>query len=196
MSLLNDKSIRLAYNYTSIVQHMVNRVITWLPIDGNYEFIIVCIGTDRSTGDSLGPLTGTLLQERRLRHLTVYGTLHEPVHALNLEEKLAMIQKEHVQPYIIAIDACLGKISSVGDIIAGTGSILPGAAVNKQLPPVGDLFITGVINVSGFLEYTVLQSTRLSLVMDMSKSIAAIIEAIDRQITLQKFKANLERRVF
>jgi len=195
MSLLNDKSIRLAYNYTSIVQQMVNRVITWLPTNVNSEFIIICIGTDRSTGDSLGPFTGTLLQDKTLRNITVYGNLHDPVHALNLEKHIMMIRHKYNNPFIIAIDACLGKMSSVGDVIAGTGSILPGAAVNKQLPAVGDMFITGVINVSGFLEYTVLQSTRLSLVLDMAKTIAQIVEAIDRQITLQKFKATIEKRI-
>lgn len=195
MNLLNDKSIRLAYNYTTIVQQMVNRVTAWLPTKDNNEFVILCIGTDRSTGDSLGPFTGTLLQSKKLRNISVYGTLHDPVHALNLEEHITIIKEKYKDPFIIAIDACLGKISSVGDIIAGPGSILPGAAVNKQLPAIGDMFITGVINVSGFLEYTVLQSTRLSLVLDMAETITEIVEAIDRQITLQKFRVSIEKRI-
>lgn len=195
MSLYNKQTIRLAYDYTSIALQMVNRVSTWLPVDNERQCVILCIGTDRSTGDSLGPFTGTLLQSKKLRHMTVYGTLHEPVHALNLEKYLTLIHREYHRPYIIAVDACLGKISSVGDIIAGQGSILPGAAVNKQLPAVGDMFITGVINVSGFLEYTVLQSTRLSLVLDMAKTITKIIEAIDRQMTVQKYKAMIEKRI-
>lgn len=32
--------------------------------------VFVCIGTDRSTGDSLGPLVGTLLEERKLTPFT------------------------------------------------------------------------------------------------------------------------------
>lgn len=37
------------------------------------EITFVCIGTDRSTGDALGPLTGSLLQESGMEN--VIGTL-------------------------------------------------------------------------------------------------------------------------
>ena len=37
--------------------------------------IILCIGTDRSTGDALGPLIGTHLSRLNLPQLKVYGTL-------------------------------------------------------------------------------------------------------------------------
>jgi len=43
------------------------------------------------------------------------------------------------------------------------------------LPPVGDMHITGIVNVGGFMEYFVLQNTRLSLVMKMSHIIAEAI---------------------
>jgi len=45
--------------------------------------------------------------------------------------------------------------------------LLPGTGVNKTLPPVGDLQVLGVVNVGGFMEYFVLQNTRLSAVMRM-----------------------------
>ena len=47
------------------------------------DIILVCIGTDRSTGDSLGPLTGSKLLEKNLEHFYIYGTLQHPVHAVN-----------------------------------------------------------------------------------------------------------------
>lgn len=138
------------------------------------ELIFVCIGTDRSTGDSLGPLTGT-----KLKHLNVpshiYGTLDEPVHATNLAEHIALIQKTFQDPYIIAVDACLGRMDNVGYLSYGRGSVKPGAAVKKNLPPIGDAYITGIVNVSGFMEHLVLQSTRLNLVMKMADTIARSI---------------------
>ncbi|MCL6574238.1 MAG: DUF1256 domain-containing protein, partial [Bacillus sp. (in: Bacteria)] len=42
----------------------------------------------------------------------------------------------------------------------------------KDLPAVGDIHITGIVNVSGFMEFFVLQNTRLNLVMNMAKTIA------------------------
>ena len=46
------------------------------------EILFLCIGTDRSTGDSLGPLVGHSLSRFTLPHARVYGTLDRPVHAL------------------------------------------------------------------------------------------------------------------
>ena len=138
----------------------------------NRPIVFVCIGTDRSTGDSLGPLIGTLLEEKRLPSFFVYGTLENPIHAVNMADKLAEIQKRHFNPFIIGIDACLGRLKSVGVIQIGEGPVKPGAGVNKELPGVGHMHITGIVNVSGFMEFFVLQNTRLHLVMNMAKTIA------------------------
>ncbi|MDZ5471658.1 spore protease YyaC [Bacillus sp. 31A1R] len=149
-------------------------LISLMPVSlTNRPVVFVCIGTDRSTGDSLGPLVGTLLSEKVISPFHVYGTLEDPIHAVNLEEKLIEIKKKHFNPIIIGIDACLGRLKSVGVIQIGEGPVKPGAGVNKDLPPVGDLHITGIVNVSGFMEFFVLQNTRLNLVLKMAKMIAA-----------------------
>jgi len=134
-------------------------------VTGNRTIILLCIGTDRSTGDCLGPLVGSKMAALGENFFKVYGTLDNPVHASNLGEKLKEIQDNHHNPFIIAIDACLGNLSNVGCITIGDGSLLPGAGVNKKLPPVGHIHITGIVNVGGFMEYLVLQNTRLSTVM-------------------------------
>lgn len=141
------------------------------------EVIILCIGTDRSTGDSLGPLIGSLLSEEHIPGVTILGTLDSPVHATNLAEKLEEIKALHPHSFIVAIDACLGRLESIGMITVGMGALRPGAGVNKSLPCVGDIYITGVVNVGGFMEYFVLQNTRLSLVMKMAKTISSGIAA-------------------
>lgn len=139
------------------------------------EIVVVCIGTDRSTGDALGPLAGTHLSKYRSPNFRLFGTLEEPVHAMNLEERLRDISRSTHNPFIIGVDACLGQVSSVGSIQLGIGPVRPGAGVNKELPPVGDIHITGIVNVGGFMEYFVLQNTRLHLVMRMSDIIAQSI---------------------
>lgn len=138
---------------------------------GRKNIVILCIGTDRSTGDALGPLTGSKLKTLHM-HPYVYGTLDHPVHAANLPDTIASIAGAVADPYVIAIDACLGKIENVGCLSLGQGSLKPGAAVNKNLPPVGDAYITGIVNVGGFMEHLVLQTTRLNLVVKMADLIA------------------------
>jgi putative sporulation protein YyaC len=166
------------------------RLTSLLPAPLSQPVAIVCIGTDRSTGDSLGPLVGTMLQEKPLSHFHVYGTLEEPIHAVNLEEKINAIRSIHHDAFMIAIDACLGRLKSVGAITIAKGPVRPGAGVNKQLPPVGDIHITGVVNVSGFMEFFVLQNTRLHLVMNMAKTIANGIYEADRQLSRKEFLTN------
>lgn len=139
------------------------------------EIICVCIGTDRSTGDSLGPLVGSLLSGEAPPFVKVYGTLDEPVHAINLPATIEHIQKEHPKALVVAVDACLGQLKSVGWIQVGLGPIRPGAGVNKSLPEIGDIHITGIVNVAGFMEYFVLQNTRLSIVMKMAEVISSSI---------------------
>ncbi|NMD72489.1 spore protease YyaC [Bacillus sp. DNRA2] len=141
-------------------------------LNANRPIVFVCIGTDRSTGDSLGPLVGTLLEEKMISPFFVYGTLENPIHAVNLKEQLNDIHDKHVNPFIIGIDACLGRLKSVGVIQIAEGPVKPGAGVNKDLPEVGNLHITGIVNVSGFMEFFVLQNTRLNLVLKMAKTIA------------------------
>lgn len=155
------------------LRHIFAAVPSYRPI------VVVCVGTDRSTGDALGPLVGSALSKSSV--LPVYGTLDEPVHAVNLAERLESIQSIHRSPYILAVDACLGQLSSVGCIQAGDGPVKPGAGVNKELPPVGDYHVTGIVNVGGFMEYFVLQNTRLSLVVHMADVIAESIRIASQE---------------
>ncbi|WP_040214755.1 spore protease YyaC [Clostridium polynesiense] len=134
--------------------------------------LILCIGTDRSTGDSLGPLVGDKLKFLIRNHVKLFGNLESPLHAKNLNSVLEYIQNSYKNPYIIAVDACLGSLQNVGKVIIEKCPLLPGAAVNKNLPPVGDLSITGIVNISGALEFMVLQNTRLYTVMTLADTIS------------------------
>lgn len=157
------------------------------------EIVLLCIGTDRSTGDCLGPLVGAKMQALNQEYLNIYGTLDNPVHAGNLKEKLEEIHTRFNNPFIMAVDACLGSLESVGHISIGDGSLQPGAGVKKDLPAVGDVHITGIVNVGGFLEYMVLQNTRLNVVMKMADIIA---KGLSRMITEEESPCRRRDRTF
>lgn len=139
--------------------------------------LIVCVGTDRSTGDAFGPIIGSRLTEMaRIPGVDVLGTLDEPVHAVNLAFTLETIESQYKDPpFIIAVDACLGKFDHVGHITLENGPLRPGAGVKKTLPAFGDITLTGIVNVSGFMEYFVLQNTRLGIVMRMCDIVVAAL---------------------
>lgn len=134
--------------------------------------VILCIGTDRSTGDSLGPIVGDKLKFLIRNKVELYGNLQYPVHAKNLKNIVNEINSKYNNPFIIAIDACLGAIQDVGKIIIETKPLTPGSAMKKSLPKVGDLSITGIVNICGAMEFMVLQNTRLFTVMQLANTIS------------------------
>ena len=107
------------------------------------SLLVVCVGTDRSIGDALGPLVGSLLLEQGDQPFGVLGTLDQPVHASNLTDTLAHIDGTYPRPLVLAVDACLGRTESVGSLTVARGPLRPGAGVNKALPPVGEIHLTG-----------------------------------------------------
>ena len=107
--------------------------------------VFLCIGTDRSTGDSLGPLIGYKLKEQKIRRVEIVGTLERPVHAMNLEQSVAMIERCYPNHVIVAVDASVGSAEHVGCVTLGRGALRPGLGVCKDLQEVGDIFITGIV---------------------------------------------------
>lgn len=129
--------------------------------------IIVCIGTDRCIGDCLGPVVGSMLKIKRFP-LPVYGTIEEPIHALNIDKKLDEIEKLNPGKNIIGIDACLGDKNSIGEIQVRDYAVHPGKGVGKSLPDVGRTSIIGIVDANDNKEIFSSNNIRLNLIIKMS----------------------------
>lgn len=116
----------------------------------------------------------------------VVGTLENPLHALNLDSTIQQLHHHTTKPFIIAIDACLGSEQNVGHIAVQNGPILPGKAVKKELPPIGDISVKGIVNIGGFMEMLVLQNTRLHISYAMA-------EKLSRALLLAAHRYSLKR---
>lgn len=154
------------YDFAAQLNNLIDNTVS-----DNQEIVYLCIGSDRSTGDSLGPLVGYRLEALASFKGHVYGTLKNPVHAVNLSASLEEIYSIHRNPYIIAIDASLGTKSHIGYVTLSDVPLKPGLGVKKLLPSVGNISITGIVGFSGVLDAVVLQTTRLSDVMELSNYI-------------------------
>jgi putative sporulation protein YyaC len=137
-----------------------------------YQIVFLCVGTDRSTGDSLGPLVGSFLKKKGYQN--VIGTINDTVHGQNIEEKMKKIPS---YKKVVVIDSMLGQTSSIGRFFTFEGGLKPGTGVGKDLGVIGDYSIAGVVNVGGFFAQQVLQYTELSLVLKMAEEITEAIEA-------------------
>ena len=143
------------------------------------KLVFLCIGTDRSTGDSLGPLIGYKLKQERRRGTLVFGTLDRPVHAMNLEHYVQVLKNGYPDALVVAVDASVGDESHVGYVTLGRGSLKPGLGVCKELHAVGDLFITGIVAGCSHYDPMMLQSIRLALVMQLADCISAGIGLVE-----------------
>ena len=151
------------------------------------EIVFLCIGSDRSTGDCLGPLIGYKLAQliSPSDDVAVFGTLSHPVHAVNLLETINRIHRIYNDPFIIAIDASLGRRDHIGYITLGSGALRPGLGVKKKLPEVGDIHITGIVNLSGGVDTVILQTTRLATIMTLADAIASGLSKAIHSVTCQ-----------
>ncbi|MGE5584075.1 MAG: spore protease YyaC [Bacillota bacterium] len=166
-----------------------------LPDPARRPLVFFCIGTDRSTGDSLGPLTGTRLLSLGVDERRVWGTLDSPVHAANLQAAIAKVDAAFRNPYIVAVDACLGRLDRVGTVTASRGPLRPGTGVSKTLPLVGHAHVTGIVNVGGYMEYMVLQNTRLCLVVRMAEVIATALSSATRDFVEASTAFEMAQRI-
>jgi len=166
---------RIHYKETGAVWKLSSLFLQHIPFNHD-NLIFFCIGTDRSTGDTLGPLTGSHLKESSIFPYTIIGTLENPLHALNLQDIINETATSNPDAYIVAIDACLGNGNAIGQLLFQEGPIEPGKAVGKKLSPVGNVSIKGIVNIAGFMEHAVLQSTRLHLPFEMSKTLSRALQ--------------------
>ena len=93
---------------TALFSNALNKHIAYL--NKKYEdLVLLCIGTDKITGDCLGPLVGSKLMQQNFPH-PLYGTLEKPLHAGNLTRQLPEISIAHPNACTLAIDAAVGSL--------------------------------------------------------------------------------------
>lgn len=143
--------------------------------------VVLCIGSDLAIGDSLGPLVGTMLLERRTPAY-VYGSLRSPITAKEVRYVGEFIRQTHPGAKIIALDAALGEESEIGLIKVSDSPLRPGSGANKRLGKVGDVSILGILAKKSAFCYSQLNLTRLNTVHRMAESIAEAISEYDREL--------------
>jgi putative sporulation protein YyaC len=141
--------------------------------DCPYPPIILCVGSDLSVGDSLGPLCGTLLKEKlRGLNVYVYGTLSKPITAHEVKYMNSFLRSTHPDSKIIAIDAAVADGGDIGLIKLAKRGLKPGSGANKNLSKVGDVCIMGIVAEKTMFNYSLFSATRLNLVYKMAEIIS------------------------
>ncbi|MDO5147578.1 MAG: spore protease YyaC [Eubacteriales bacterium] len=145
------------------------------------SLLILCIGTDKITGDCLGPLVGTRLLEQRCP-IPVYGTLQYPVHASNLSTIVTKIRRDFHNPFLIVVDASVGTREKVGYVSFSTEPVYPGRGVCRPLFPIGNLSLTGIIHEDSPHCEIQLPYTRLYTIYRMADYLCKVILRVTSDI--------------
>lgn len=121
------------------------------------SIVILCIGTPLLFADSFGPMTGSLLRAKPpscKKQVFVYGSISEPITALNYNEIRRKIIKQHPHALIIAVDAGLGAASHVGTVSLDKKALVPASGVpHMSLAPIGHLSLTGIVQRADAAEW-------------------------------------------
>lgn len=139
--------------------------------------VILCIGSEKICGDSLGPAVGDLLTEKYNIKCFVYGISERSVNGETLNAYLDFIRFVHKDAPLLAVDACLGKNTSVGKIKASVNGVCPKKAVTGSGERVGDVGILGVVGQTGGGALAELMSVPAERVEFMSAQIAFMLNA-------------------
>lgn len=135
--------------------------------------VVVCVGSDLSVGDSLGPVTGTKLAEKlRGLNVYVYGTLARPITAHEVKYMGQFIKNTHLGSPVIAIDAAVGVAGDIGLIKVTNRPLTPGSGANKKLNKIGDVSVLGIVAEKSLFNYSLFSATRLNVVYKMAEIIS------------------------
>lgn len=141
--------------------------------------VVLCIGSDLAVGDSLGPITGTMLKKSRGSfNGFVYGTLKTPVTAKEVRYMEGFLRKTHPKSKIVAVDAAVGEPSDVGLIKVTGGPLRPGSGANKRLGRVGDVSLLGIVAPKSAFSYSLLNLTRLNMIYSMAEIAAGALSSL------------------
>lgn len=155
----------------------------------NKDIVILCIGTDKMTGDCFGPLVGEKIKEKigtDSRLACVYGDLENPIVFNRINPILNEIKEKYKNPYIISIDAALSEERNVGKIIVKKKAIELGKSLKSEEIKVGDISIRGVVG-KYYKDYEKnilsLQSTSLYLVRELASIVGMGTIEVFNQLT-------------
>ncbi len=156
----------------------LEKIICKSTVNQKYTSIVfLCIGTDRITGDSFGPLVGYNLKNLYSNNkiVKIVGDLENTVQSNNIEEKYNQIMNTYKKPFIISVDSALSSQDNIGKIIVEEGGIELGSGLNKSNMVIGDMSIKGIVarnTNNSRCNFAMLQNTHLNLIVNMVEVVA------------------------
>ncbi len=168
------------YKYNKFLEKLQTGICTY---ESNFSnIIILCIGTDKIIGDSIGPIIGSKLKKIENEYIRIYGTIGKNLNFLNTKEILEQIYVKYKNPFLITIDAALSKNANLGEIYISKGYIKLGNALEKSIKFYSNINIKCVVgkyeNINQRDNIKTLKNVTLKEIYNMAEIVYRAIENI------------------
>lgn len=143
------------------------------------QMMVLCIGTEKVIGDSLGPMTGEKLSQMNLpRPILVKGSLKHPIHYLNFQDEWEKINRKYAPLFTLVVDSSLYREPYIGKTILTKGKTTLGDTIHKKKYCVGNCTLKGVVGQdfkNPIQNMQVLEHVSQQLIQEMSNQIVQMI---------------------
>ncbi len=137
--------------------------------------VILCVGSDKIPGDSIGPMVGEFLKNSFNVRCFVYGALGLSVNGTNLKKYLDILTAAHADSVVIAVDACLSAGEIADEVLVKGGGVNPKKAGTDLVYRTGDEGVLGVLPTGGLNPLSALMSVSIDKVEKIAYKIAFAI---------------------
>ena len=103
------------------------------------KLLFLCIGSEKISGDCIGPIVGTLLKEKYRIPYPVLGTEDNSVNGANIRAYRDNIKKYFPDYKIIAVDSAVGDDKDLWTLKIREGGVRAGGALNPSVEYYGNV---------------------------------------------------------
>ncbi len=154
------------------------------------QVVVMCIGTMKVVGDSVGPRVGDILKADGI-DCYVYGDSVGNINACKLDVYEQLLRACHAGDIVIAVDAALGDKDDVGKIKVVGNGLRPGKALGRSGNPIGDIGVLAVVGERSEDNFATLASGSVRFIETMAEKAAATVHALVRYIGAQAASAGI-----
>ena len=141
----------------------------------NLNKVVLCIGTSKCMGDSLGPMVGeNLCSKINKANIYVFGNLKNNITYQNVDILLSKIYRKIQNPYLILVDSALANKENIGKIVISKNKTIIGSALSKSNYKFGNMSIKGIVGENkdnNIKNYNILNNVSKDLIQNLSNKI-------------------------
>lgn len=111
------------------------------------NIVILCIGTNKLIGDTIGPVVGQKLTRvlSQNNNVKIYGNIKKTLNLKNAKQVLEEITCRYPEAFIITIDAALGPKETIETIYINSGKIKIGEALGHNIEYISNVNIKAIV---------------------------------------------------